>query len=122
MAFATELVLAAQTGPEVDYRTVSTATRADSGSWGSICSTSVSAGTWLVVVDCKRGTPGVTYGYSTEIRVNGNTQIFAAESGSKLPTGHILRHLSTVTGPASIAVESRYGAVNAGTLHLARIG
>lgn len=122
MAFSTELV--ARTGTLIDYRTLPTSVRtADTSAWSTILSTTVPAGTWLLVMDMRRSNKPSISMNASDIRVNGAIQEFRAGGAEgSLDPASPLRALATITGPATITVDARYVHLDAGTAHIARIG
>lgn len=117
MAFSTELVLAAQTGPGVNYRTVSTAAKTGSGS-ATLATTSVTEGAWLVVFSAS---PYAGYPWAVTL-AGGGTQTVQGSSNSLSATEPI-SHCITVNGPATVTVSATSGTrLSAGTLRIARVG
>lgn len=122
MAFTTELVLPAQTDPSVESWTVPTAAKTGNGA-ATIATTSVGAGTWLVVVTAP------TYSsYTWSVSINGNTLTVRdpsdPNSGPSVASGTI-SHAVVVTGPTTVTASvpsSNYQRISAGTMRLARIG
>lgn len=121
MAFSTELVLAAQTGPGVDYRTVSTAERTTTtSSYSTLASVPVGEGTWLVAVSAPASNTNISNYW--DIWINGNETRVEVANRDNLKAGTILHHVVTLTGPVTVEVRARWGRLSAGTLHIARIG
>ena len=121
MAFSTELVLAAQTGPGVDYKTVSTAERTTTtSSYSTLASVPVGEGTWLVAFSAPvRETSLSRY---WDISINGDETRISTSSSGQLDSTTVIRHVVTITGPVTVDVKARWGKLYAGTLHIARIG
>ena len=119
MALTTDLVL--PDGVLAEYITTATAERTDSTStYSTLASVPVGEGTWLIAVSAAASNTSLSRIW--DIWINGDeTRVEVAADGN-LTNGTVLRHVTTVTGPVTVSVRARWGRLNAGTLHIARIG
>lgn len=119
MAFSTELVLKAQTGPSVDYKEVPTSSRSASGSYGIVGSLSVGEGTWLVAWTAPLSKYNAGY-YGADIDLAGS--VILIKGSSALNSASTMGHSTVVTGPRQVTIQTKGADVAAGSLRAARIG
>ena len=128
MAFSTELVLAAQTGPGIEYRTLPTLARTTTtSSWTTLASEPevLGAGTWLLVYQAAINLTGTNSRWTVNLggTLGGVTSTVEPSAANGLNSGTILQFAAVVDGSNARALaQAQYGRFNAGTLHVARIG